>query len=643
MASCSSTWRRSSETQLLGPTIAGALGISESGEPVDEALAAHLERRRMLLVLDNLEQLLPAAPQVGTLLSRAPGSAILATSRAPLRLTAEQEYLVPPLSVPAPNAPFEQLSSSDAVRLFAQRARAVDASFQITDANAPSIAAVCARLDGLPLAIELAAARTKLLPPEALAARLGSALDLAAVAPDRPARQQTLRATLDWSCRALAEEERAALAQLSVFAGGFGLDGAEAVCGPGALEPLTTLVEVNLVRRAEAGADPRFAMLETIREYAGELLAASGDEAAARSSQAAYVLAVAEAAAADLAAGEGEPFDRFARDHENVREALAWTASTGDATTEVRLAVAMSWYWAVRGHLAEGRHALEHAIEAARGDTRLSADALVRAGLFPYRQGDLDAARALWEEALRLYRELGNAEGITQCVAELGGVAVAEGDLAGARAAYEEAARGFEQAGNLVRLGIANGNLAAIANMQGDYEAATRFGFDAVALQEKNGDEDGLAVTLQNLSRTILRLGDSARARDARTQPDDRLLARLPGGDRILPRGRCRVRRSGRGRRRVSQAARGIGGGFRAAWCAHGRRGGGERRGGSGRPRGRCRRRSAGRREARRPGACGRRGPRRARRSARPRARRGLGSMPWRSPAAVSAVRCGSS
>jgi predicted ATPase/DNA-binding SARP family transcriptional activator len=501
-----------SDPQLLGPTIAAAVGVQDDAE-----LPERLRPLRLLLVLDNVEQLLPAVPLVAELLTRAPGLVVLATSRAPLRLSGEHEYRVPPLALPAPAADFEELAANDAVRLFVQRARAADPAFQLTGASAPSVAAICTQLDGLPLAIELAAARTSVLPPDAMAAGLVSALDLAAgrgrdVAP----RQRTLRETLAWSHDALDPGEQALFAQLAVFAGGFSLGAAEAVAGEPVLDALGALVEMSLVRRSEP-AEPRFAMLETIRQFAGELLAESGAEETVRRRHCEYFARIAEERSEELNSGGGElVLERLDRDHDNVREALGWAVRAGEVELEARLANAMVWFWQIRGHLHEGRRVFEHAVVATRGgDPRLYAQTLVRAAQLSYRQGDLGEAEAWWTEALELFRDQDDADGVGRCTAELGSVAIAKGDLDASRELYEEAIESFERLGNRLRLGTAKANLSAVASLQGDLEAAARHGTDAAALQEESGDRDGLAVSLHNLSRTWMRLDKPDRARDS--------------------------------------------------------------------------------------------------------------------------------
>jgi predicted ATPase len=505
------------DPSLVGTTIAESLGVHEGGRPVLEALLDHLRPRSLLLVLDNFEQLLPAAPAIGELLAGAPRLLVLATSRAPLHLRAEHEYPVPPFELPDPAAPFERLTASDAVRLFAQHARAVDSAFELTEESARAVAAICAKVDGLPLAIELAAGRTRLLPPVALATRLGRALDLLTEGPrDLGPRQQTMRATLDWSYRTLEGEEQRILGRLAVFAGAASLSAAEVVCDA-SLDSLGRLVDVSLVRRVTGLAgEPRFAMLDTIREYALDRLEQSGEADEYRRRHCSHFLDVAEDVARSLQESVEEGvFERLEIDHDNLRAALDWASDVGDVELETRLAIALSHFWRVRGHLSEGRAYFERVLAHVEdADPRTRADALVHGATFPYRQGDIDPARTWWEESLALYRSLDDVEGATRSQAELGTVAVSEGDLARARELFEDATEGFERLGQRVRLGIATANLAAVANMQRDLEASARYGAAAAALQEEIGDRDSLAITLHNLSRTTFTLGDARGAYD---------------------------------------------------------------------------------------------------------------------------------
>jgi predicted ATPase/DNA-binding SARP family transcriptional activator len=507
---------------LLGPRIAHELGIAEGSAP-EETLAEHLRNSRLLLVLDNVEQLVPDVGLVARLLASAPRLVVLATSRAPLRLAGEHEYPVPPLTVPPSEtgATFEELAANDAVRLFVARARAVDPAFELNDGNAGDVSHICARLDGLPLAIELAAARAKLFPPQAISRRLDRALELlTGGAHDLPARQQTLRSTLEWSHELLDEAERRLFARLSVFVGRWALEDAEAVCGDGELDVLTCLsglVDESLVRRVgQTGLEPRFAMLETIREYAAELLEKTPEVSGVRRRHAERVLALAEQAWQASLSGDDTAFARFDELHDNLRAAVSWCAETGEIDLEVRLLSAVWNFFAVRGHLSEGRALFEGAIERS-AEARPEIRALARANgaVFPFRQGDTQRARELWEEALPLFRALGDVNEVGKCIGSLGNVAMSEGELDRAVELYEEAAGLSRQAGNTLRLGVILANLGMLAGMRGDHETSARYATEAATIQREVGDKDGLAVTLHNLGRARLTLGQSNDARAA--------------------------------------------------------------------------------------------------------------------------------
>jgi predicted ATPase/DNA-binding SARP family transcriptional activator len=506
------------DPELLGSVLAQALGAAETADGVEDGLVTHLRDRSTVLLLDNLEQLVPDVGLVSRLLAAAPRLLVLATSRTPLRLAGEHEYPVPPLALPDAAAGFEQLASNDAVRLFSARAAAVDPEFQLDESNVAAVAEVCARLDGLPLAIELAAARSKLLPPEAMSLRLDRALDLlVGGAQDLPSRQQTLRATLEWSHGLLSEDESTLFARLAVFAGGWTLDAAEAVCGRDGLdvfETLASLVDESLVRplRRPTG-EPRFALLETIREYAGELLTASGEEETLRRLHCEHVLAQAEAAAAAWHGG-GDPQDTIFpfvdEEHDNLWAALAWSAAAGEVELEVRLAVAARWYWVLKGQLSEGRRAFDGVVARSAGaPSEVRARALVHAAIFPFRQGDNQLTANLLRESLDLYRALGDEEGIARATAELGGVAIAQEDLDRAAALYEECIPLLRNQGNLSRLAVAFGNLGTIAHMRGDHSTAVDYYGEAIDAARSASDEDGVAVNLHNLGRSEIARGRS--------------------------------------------------------------------------------------------------------------------------------------
>ncbi len=513
------------DAALFGSVLAQTLGAGEGGEAVEEVLAADLRAKSMVLLLDNLEQLVPHVELVSRLLAAAPRLLVLATSRTPLRLAGEHEYPVPPLALLEPAAAsFEQLAANDAVRLFAARAAAVDPEFQLDEENAAGVAEVCARLDGLPLAIELAAARSKLLPPGTMSRRLDRALDLlVGGAQDLPGRQRTLRATLEWSHGLLDDAERKLFARLAVFAGGWTLDAAEAVCGEDGLdvfETLASLVDESLVRplRRPTG-EPRFRMLETIREFAGELLEASGEAAPLRRRHCEHYLARAEDASAAWHGGvdpQQSIFPMLDEEHDNVRAALDWAADSGEIELEVRLAAAARWYWVLKGHLSEGRRVYEGIFSRLAGaPEEMRALALVTGAIFPFRQGDTKRAGELLQQSLDLYRELGDEEGIARGIAEVGSIAIAEQDLDRAAALYEEAVPLFRSQGKLSRVAASLGNLGTIAHMRGDHATAVRYYAEAIDASREAGDEDGSAVNLHNLARAELALGRTEQGLEA--------------------------------------------------------------------------------------------------------------------------------
>jgi predicted ATPase/DNA-binding SARP family transcriptional activator len=518
------------DQDALAREVAKALGVEDADDPLSAAVTA-VGTRPLLLVLDNLEQLLQGVAPIVTLLARAPRLLILATSRAPLRLSGEHEYQVPPLPVPSLSARFEEVAEADAVRLFLARARAVRPDFALTDENAPAVASVCRRLDGLPLALELAAVWTRLLPADDLARRLGGALELLVEgARDLPPRQRTLRATLDWSYGLLGEEDRRALARLAVFSGGASLDAAQEVLGERALATVARLVEHGLVRSLDDQGVRRLVLLETIREYASERLRASGEEDEVRRLHAHWFRAFSERLEPDLAGADVEgALAEYDREYQNLRGALDWAADAGDVETEVRIAVGLRLYWAVRGSFAEGRRLFERVIANSVGKPSLHVEALSHGAAFAFRRGDLETARAEWTQALDLCRRLGNGEEAARCIAELGGVALAEGNLDEAERHYRAAAAAFAAQGRTVREAVSRGNLASIAAERGDWRNAETIGKQVVELQRSIGDSDGLTVSLYNLARVKLALGSDA---DARALVDEALEGALQLGYR---------------------------------------------------------------------------------------------------------------
>jgi predicted ATPase len=346
------------DATLLGSTIAHALGLQEGDEPLARVVAERLRGQSVLLVLDNLEQLLPGTTFIAELLAAAPRLLVLATSRAPLRLSAEHVYPVPPLPTPelSRRPSFEDVTANDAVRLFAARARAIDPAFELTEESARNVADICRRLDGLPLAIELAAARSNVVPVETIAQRLEQSLDLLTDgARDLPVRQQTLRATLDWSHGLLPASERTLFARFAVFSGGCTIDAVEAVCAnenPDVLATTAALLDESLVRRDDEG---RLGMLETIREYALERLELSGESDALRRRHAGYFVQVVEAGDSELTrSDELRVHERLESEHDNLRAALAWSQQASAFDIELALVAALARFWLIRGTSSKG-------------------------------------------------------------------------------------------------------------------------------------------------------------------------------------------------------------------------------------------------------------------------------------------------
>jgi non-specific serine/threonine protein kinase len=518
------------EPALVVPAIGRALGLRSTGtRAVAQRLVAALRDGRRLLVLDNFEHLLPAAPVVADLLAACPQLAVLVTSRARLHLHGEYGFVVRPL--PVPDAPargrapsLEALARNAAVRLFVERAQAADPDVALTAQTGAPIAEVCRRLDGLPLALELAAARVRVLPPQALLARLEPRLPLLTGGPqDAPARQRTLRATLEWSHDLLAPAEQALFRRLAVFAGGWTLAAAEAVCragGPPAtdlLDALAALADRSLVAvEPRPGGGPRFAMLETVREFARDRLLESGETAALRRRHADHFVALAEAAAAGWRGPEQAAWlARLDEEHENLGAALAWAADAGEATPGLRLAAALGPVWQVQGFTDEDRRRVEALLaspaSAGDGAAALRARALSAAGVLALRQGDVAGAEARLAAALELHRAAGDrgAEGAT--LNHLGVLAYERGDLARAAALHEQALalqRGRDPGGEADSLG----HLAIVAANRGDLPRAAALYEAGLALHRRLGDPRGSAAALAGLGRLAYDTGDYARA-----------------------------------------------------------------------------------------------------------------------------------
>ena len=527
---------------LVAPAVATAVGVREvPGRPPGDTLAAALRPRRLLLVLDNCEHLLDGVVPLATgLLGACPGLRVLATSRAALRVSGEQECPVPPLALPDPARPPDPaaVSQAEAVALFVQRAASVAPAFRLTAHNAAAVAAICARLDGLPLALELAAARVKLLPPEALLARLGSRLTVLTGGPrDLPARQQTLRATIAWSYDLLAPAEQTLFARLGAFAGGCTVEAAEAVGGaagapPGdVLDGLASLADRSLLQRQEAPPDeepvpggPRLVLLETVREYALERLTASGEEAEVRRRHAAFYLALAEASHAELEGLLDKAWlERLEREHDNLRAALDWSERGDGAPSGVpgaremgpRLAGALWWFWWQRGHLTEGRRWLERMLRLPAGPA-VRATALYGAGVLAFHQGDFERSAGYVEESLTLARETGEGRRAGWALHRLRLLAQIAGDYERAEALGAESVAVWRRLGASGAPGLAIALLASgsVAQLQGDAARAAALAGEAAALLRDLGDRAaGLAQALRVLGSAASDLGDGAGAR----------------------------------------------------------------------------------------------------------------------------------
>jgi predicted ATPase/DNA-binding SARP family transcriptional activator len=401
------------DPELVRSAVATALQVPELPErPAAQALDDHLRSRRLLLVLDNFEHLLPAAVMVAELLDAAPALTVVATSRAPLRLSGEQEYPLAPLPLPTPDELAADPVGNDAVALFADRAAAVDPRFVVGVGNAPVVAEVVARLDGLPLAIELAAARLRWLPLQELRRRLRPAVPLLTGGPvDQAARQQTLREAIAWSERLLGPAERALLRRLGVFQGGITLEAAEAVAhGPPVTDVaagIATLVEASLLGRPMEPDEARFAMLETIREYAIEQLRAAGEDGEIGGRHARVYAHLVERAEPELTgADQASWLERLQAEHANLQAALGWASQTGDTNLALGMAARLWRFWQLRGHFTDGRRWLEHVLAAEGSASGPRARALIGLAGLCYWQGDWDAAEAAYRQARELARGL---------------------------------------------------------------------------------------------------------------------------------------------------------------------------------------------------------------------------------------------
>jgi predicted ATPase/DNA-binding CsgD family transcriptional regulator len=538
------------DPDLVLPTIEQALGLREAtASPTLEHLKAFLASREMLLVLDNLEQVLSAVPQIAALLRSCSHLTVLATSRTALRISGERDLPVRPLTLPSrevvgsllDSSPARPLDSSEAVRLFVERAEAVRPGFSLNEQNVAIVEDICRRLDGLPLAIELAAARSKLLPPAALLARLDQRLPMLTTGPsDQPARLRTMRDAIAWSHDLLTEEEQTFFRRLAAFAGGFTLDAADAVGRgskaegrensspsldprPSTLDLVAALADKSLLRpsdeaHVDAESEPRFEMLETIHEYALERLREGGEEDAVRRRHARHFLALAERAEPGLVGPDQARWLRqLDAEGDNLRAALEWflaDPAADDAGAAPRLAGALWRYWDIRGRLSEGRAWLERSLAVDGGkDSGARAKALTHLGHLVSDLGDYSRARALYEESLALGREADDRSRIADSLNALGLLVTTQGDHTAARGFFEEALNLWRAAGDRRAVAAALSNLGSVAAAEGDYSRARALGEEALALQRAAGDLRNAAYTSRDLAQVAAHQGDGVRAR----------------------------------------------------------------------------------------------------------------------------------
>jgi len=505
---------------LVPASVAQVLGVRErTGGPLVDTLCAHLKARQLLLILDNCEHLLDACTRLADAVLRdAADTTIVATSREPLHVAGEQTYPLQTLSLPESSTSAGAVARSEAVQLFVERARRQLPDFELTAARAPAVAQLCIHLDGIPLALELAAARVRSLSIEQINARLHDRFRLLANG-NRTAlpRQQTLRALVDWSYDLLTDAEKLLLQRLSVFAGGWTLEAAEQVCvgegmeGCEVLDLLTSLSDKSLVMSEQSDEHSRYRMLETIRQYAREKLDASGGGEAVRRRHRDYFLVLAEEVEPNLMGAEqGAWLQRLDEEHENLRTSL--DSSLGDAGSEagLRLCAALQRFWITRGHLSEGRECCERVLARSGGEERTEerAKALNTAGILAYYQSDYPAARALHEESLAIRRQLDHRRGIATSLNSLGNVLYEVGEFVSAQALHEESLAIKRELGDRRGMAASLNNLGNVAVDRCDFASARALYEESLAIERELGDRGEIATLLNNLGNVLFEDGD---------------------------------------------------------------------------------------------------------------------------------------
>jgi len=520
------------DSALVIPTIAQTLGVrDETKQPLLERLKEDVRQKQILLLLDNFERVIAAAPSVADLLAVCPKLRVLVTSRETLHLQIEHEFRVPPLPQPdfAHGADLAALSQNEAVELFVKRAQGVRPDFCLTAANAQAIAEICVRLDGLPLAIELAAARSKLLSPRALLARLGNRLNvLTSGTQDIPERQQTLRNTLEWSYHLLSSQQQQFFRMLSVFVGGGTLEAIEAISAAlkmsegGALDGAASLLDKSLLQAVGQEEETRFFMLETIREYGVQALSNGEEAEKVRQAHAEYYLSLAEQAYHELdGVQESEWLKRLEREQDNVRAALSWLLEPGRTTKgaryvemALRLSTVLWPFWGLRGNYSEARSFLEQAIAVSEGaGASIRAKALYYAARIAHTQGNNERAEQLCKESLMLYQELNDATGSALALHHLADIAWTRGDLESARVQGEEAFEIFRKMNDIANVAFMQLHLATLAIDQGDYTKGCRLLEENLNICRELHDKSGIAEALMNVARAHFLAGDLTQVR----------------------------------------------------------------------------------------------------------------------------------
>ncbi len=549
-----------SDLEQVLPSIAQTLGLRETGErPLLEQLQTYLRTWHMLLLLDNFEQVTAAAPYLIHLLTTCPDLHLLITSRATLYLPGEYEFPVLPLSIPDLTQPLDDkaIMHFAAVQLFVQRARAIQPTFRLTATNAPAVAAICARLDGLPLALELAGTRIKLLPPQALLKRLQSPLNvLTQGTSGLPSRQQTIRSTIQWSYDLLNHWEQRLFRLCSAFVGGFSLQAVEAVCMAlhesggteigAVLEGVDSLVNKSLLQPPgpeETEEEPHLTMLEIVREYGRELLQEKKELEAARRTHATFFLQFAEEVA-----GQTSGIKQLVRDHDNMRAALAWMLEEGEEGQNVqrvemalRLGILLGPFWKMQGYISEGRSVMERALARSAGvKPEIRAQALIAVAALIDLLGNHNRAEALLEQGLALCQALGDTRRCAYCLRNLGWMAQQQGKLPRAQTLYEEGLALFQALGDQQGIASSLHRIGFLAVYRGDYEQAHRLLSESLALFRELGDLHDIANQLYQLAGLLCAAYEPLPIAEINSLIDESgALARMIGDERLVTEESC--------------------------------------------------------------------------------------------------------